>query len=99
MNFILELSNHFSDASWCMYSKALHPEFDIVAREMRRLRGNVLLAKIDADLHKGVQEPFGIEGFPTVLLFLNGTKAMSIPYDYERKACNIIQWLREYINF
>lgn len=82
-----------------MHSRAFHPEFDKVAQELKRMGVSLTLAKIDADREKEVQEPFKIDGYPTILLFLDGMKTMSIPYEYERKAKNLIQWLREWIIF
>lgn len=66
---------------------------------MKKMGVNIKLAKIDADAEEEVQVPFGIEGYPTVLLFLEGVNVMSIPYNYERRACNIIKWLKEWIKF
>lgn len=50
------------------------------------------MAKVDATVHKNLGQRFGVEGFPTLKLFTNGT-----PSDYNggRTEADIISWMKK----
>lgn len=64
-------------APWCGRSAELMPRFAQAANVLNNLGVDILMAKIDADRFSNPAEFLGIKGFPTLLLFLNGT---SHPY-------------------
>lgn len=53
-------------APWCGHCKALEPEWNEAALA---LKGQVKLAKVDADAHKNLGSRFGVTGFPTIKYF------------------------------
>lgn len=64
-------------APWCSRSSELMPRFAEAANVLKVLGSGVLLAKIDAERYPKVASDLEIKGFPTLLLFINGT---SQPY-------------------
>lgn len=54
-------------APWCGHCKQLAPIYKKLADS---LKGIVRVASIDLDKYKGVGQPYGIKGFPTIKLFL-----------------------------
>lgn len=64
-------------APWCSRSSELMPRFAEAANVLKGLGSGILLAKIDAERYPKVGSDLGIKGFPTLLLFINGS---SQPY-------------------
>lgn len=62
---------------WCARSAELMPKFAEAATALKELGSSLLMAKIDAERFPKVASALGIKGFPTLLLFVNGT---SQPY-------------------
>ena len=60
-------------APWCPRSAELMPHFAEAATLIRELGIRVQLAKIDADRFPKPASSLGIKGFPTMLLFVNGS--------------------------
>ncbi|KAH7865783.1 hypothetical protein Vadar_011130 [Vaccinium darrowii] len=60
-------------APWCPRSAELMPQFAEAATDLKELGSNVLMAKIDAERYPKAASSLGIKGFPTMLLFVNGT--------------------------
>ncbi|KAI3786069.1 hypothetical protein L1987_45196 [Smallanthus sonchifolius] len=60
-------------APWEDISAALMPRFEEAACCLNELKSPVLMAKIDAELYPQVAWNLGIKGYPTLLLFVNGT--------------------------
>lgn len=61
-------------APWCGHCKNLVPEYSKAAKA---LKGVVKVGAIDADSHRSFTEQFGIKGFPTLKIFVDGK-----PTDY-----------------
>lgn len=61
-------------APWCPRSAELMPRFAEAAVELREMGSSVLVAKLDAERYAKAASALGIKGFPTILLFVNGTK-------------------------
>lgn len=57
-------------APWCGHCKALAPEYSAAATELKD--ENVVLAKVDAQQESGLSETYEVQGFPTVLFFVDG---------------------------
>lgn len=61
-------------ASWCGHCKSLAPIYEKVAAAFN-LEKDVVVANIDADIHKDIGEKYGVSGFPTLKFFPKGNKA------------------------
>ena len=84
---VLELSNDKSErvieqneyvlllgyAPWCARSAELMPHFAEAANSLRELGSPILMAKLDADRYPKAASALQIKGFPTLVLFVNGT--------------------------
>lgn len=84
---VLELSNDNSErvieqneyvlllgyAPWCARSAELMPQFAEAANSLKELGSPILMAKLDADRYPKPASALQIKGFPTLLLFVNGT--------------------------
>ncbi|CAF2096047.1 BnaA05g35030D [Brassica napus] len=63
-------------APWCGHCKALTPTWEKVASV---LKGVATVAAIDADAHQSAAQDYGIQGFPTIKVFVPGKP----PVDYQ----------------
>lgn len=48
------------------------------------------LAKIDCDAHSDIKSKYGVQGFPTLIFFLNGQE---IKYNGQRSKDFMVNWL------
>jgi len=53
-------------APWCGHCKKLAPEWKTAAKN---LKGKVKLGQVDCDADKALAQKFGVQGFPTIMLF------------------------------
>lgn len=60
-------------APWCARSAELMPQFAEAATSLKELASPLLMAKLDADRYPKAASLLEIKGFPTLLLFVNGT--------------------------
>ncbi|KAJ3686404.1 hypothetical protein LUZ61_015568 [Rhynchospora tenuis] len=60
-------------APWDKKSAALMPRFAQAATELREMGSPVVMAKVDGDRYPKVASLYGIKGYPTLLLLVNGT--------------------------
>ncbi|KAK9148798.1 hypothetical protein Scep_007555 [Stephania cephalantha] len=67
--FVLVLGYAF----WCVRSAEMMPKFAETANALKETGSPLLLAKIDAERYPKAASALGIKGFPTLLLFVNGT--------------------------
>lgn len=79
-------------APWCVRSAELMPRFAEAATTLKELGSSLLLAKVDADRFPKVASNLGIKGYPTLLLFVNGT---SQPYTGGFSSEEIVIWARK----
>ncbi|KAH7565226.1 hypothetical protein ACOSP7_020516 [Xanthoceras sorbifolium] len=79
-------------APWCPRSADLMPKFAEAATLLKELKSPLLMAKLDADRHTKAASMLDIKGFPTLLLFVNGT---SHPYTGGFSAEEIVIWARK----
>ncbi|KAJ6362521.1 hypothetical protein OIU78_002844 [Salix suchowensis] len=49
------------------------PQFAEATTKLKELRSHVMMAKLDAERYPTAASTLGIKGFPTLLLFVNGT--------------------------
>ncbi|OMO54085.1 Thioredoxin-like protein [Corchorus capsularis] len=79
-------------APWCVRSAELMPQFAEAATSLKELGSPVLMAKLDAERYPKVASSLDIKGFPTLLLFVNGT---SQAYTGGFSADEIVIWARK----
>ncbi|XP_062233546.1 protein disulfide isomerase-like 1-5 [Phragmites australis] len=61
-------------APWCERSAKLMPRFAEAAAALRAMGSAVAFAKLDGERYPKAAAAVGVKGFPTVLLFVNGTE-------------------------
>ncbi|XP_062228134.1 protein disulfide isomerase-like 1-5 [Phragmites australis] len=61
-------------APWCERSAQLMPRFAEAAAALRAMGSAVAFAKLDGDRYPKAAAAVGVNGFPTMLLFVNGTE-------------------------
>jgi protein disulfide-isomerase A1 len=61
-------------APWCERSAQLMPRFAEAAAALRAMGSSVAFAKLDGERYPKAAASVGVNGFPTVLLFVNGTE-------------------------
>jgi protein disulfide-isomerase A1 len=77
-------------APWCGHCKALAPEYETLAKNVKSANKKYIIAKIDTTTNTKAGEKFAIRGFPTLKLFIDGTP---IDFDGERKADPIMAFI------
>lgn len=60
-------------APWCARSAELMPRFAEAATALKEIGSPILMAKIDGDRYSKIASELEIKGFPTLVLFVNGT--------------------------
>ncbi|KAM7255661.1 hypothetical protein ACFE04_008559 [Oxalis oulophora] len=80
-------------APWCPRSAELMPQFAQAATLLKDVvKSDVLLAKLDAERYPKMASTLQIKGFPTLILFANGTAQ---PYTGGFSAEEIVIWTRK----
>ncbi|KAG2729072.1 hypothetical protein I3760_01G233600 [Carya illinoinensis] len=79
-------------APWCARSAELMPQFAEAATSLKELGSPLLMAKLDADRYPKAASLLEIKGFPTLLLFVNGTSQV---YTGGFSAEEIVIWARK----
>uniref|UniRef100_A0A6N2LQE9 protein disulfide-isomerase n=2 Tax=Salix viminalis TaxID=40686 RepID=A0A6N2LQE9_SALVM len=77
-------------ASWCYWSRKLAPEYSAAAT---LLKGEAVLAKVEATVEKGLARKYEIQGYPSVFLFAGGVRKDC--YYGERTRDSIATWMRQ----
>lgn len=77
-------------ASGCSNCDALKPVFKQVSALLKDKNLNCTLASINADSQVRTSQKYRIQGFPTVMLFLNGT---ATTYKGDRDAVSIVKFI------
>uniref|UniRef100_A0A0D9VGY1 Thioredoxin domain-containing protein n=1 Tax=Leersia perrieri TaxID=77586 RepID=A0A0D9VGY1_9ORYZ len=67
-------------APWCGHCKRLAPQLDEAAPVLAGLSTPIIVAKVNADKYKKLGSKYGVDGFPTLMLFDHGT-----PTEYTAK--------------
>ncbi|KAL7228691.1 hypothetical protein ACSBR2_007404 [Camellia fascicularis] len=76
-------------APWCGHCQALTPEYAAAATE---LKGEVVLAKVDATEESELGQKYEIQGFPTVYFFIDGVHK---DYSGQRTKDAIVSWVKK----
>eukprot|EP00299_Pterocystis_sp_00344_P009539 c4049_g1_i1.p1 GENE.c4049_g1_i1~~c4049_g1_i1.p1 ORF type:complete len:295 (+),score=77.64 c4049_g1_i1:1-885(+) len=77
-------------APWCGHCKKLAPTWEHLAKE---LKGKANIAKVDCTTNKQTCSDFGVKGFPTIKLLLNGQEKEA--YAGPRSASAFVKFLKE----
>lgn len=81
-------------APWCGHCKNLAPEYKILGDTFDSESDGVVIADVDATVHTGLAQRFGVQGFPTLKFFKKGSTD-PIPYDGGRDAAGLTRWMNE----
>jgi len=86
-------------APWCGHCKHLAPEYEKVGDAYAGSK-DIVVAKVDADVHKDLGGEFGVRGFPTLKFFPKGWKKGDEPMEYQggRTADDIVNYIKENAN-
>ncbi|KAI9823578.1 MAG: protein disulfide-isomerase precursor [Thelocarpon impressellum] len=76
-------------APWCGHCKALAPEYEEAATELKKK--DIALVKVDCTEEAELCQSYGVEGYPTIKVF-RGADNVS-PYQGQRKAPAIISYM------
>ncbi|XP_077252921.1 protein disulfide isomerase-like 1-4 [Tasmannia lanceolata] len=76
-------------ATWCGHCQALAPEYAAAATE---LKGEAVLAKVDATEENDLAQKYEVQGFPTVFFFIDGIHK---PYPGQRNKDAIVTWIKK----
>ncbi|KAK1260716.1 Protein disulfide isomerase-like 1-4 [Acorus gramineus] len=79
-------------APWCGHCQALAPEYAAAATALKG--EEVSLAKVDASEEGELAQKYEIQGFPTVLFFIDGVHK---PYPGQRNKEAIVTWIKKKI--
>merc|ERR1712017_13292 len=79
-------------APWCGHCQSLAPEYAKAATRLNELKSDISLAKVDATIETKLAETYGVQGFPTIKFFKQGTP---IEYGGGRTGEEIIAWLNK----
>ncbi|KAF7667182.1 hypothetical protein LDENG_00072730 [Lucifuga dentata] len=81
-------------APWCGHCKRLEPEYVKAAEILKKEESVMRLAKVEVTEEVELAEEFEIQGFPTLMLFINGDRKQPVDYTGKRTAESIIKWMK-----
>eukprot|EP01068_Selenidium_serpulae_P003322 Selendium_serpulae@DN2999_c0_g1_i1.p1 len=78
-------------APWCGHCKAMVGDWETTAKE---LKGKVKVGNVDATVETMIAKRFGVQGFPTLILFPAGPKKDSLVnlYDGPRRSGDLVNY-------
>eukprot|EP01041_Mallomonas_annulata_P011252 gene11252-23538_t len=79
-------------APWCGHCQSLTPEYAEAASILDKRGSPIRLAKFDASESTEIKDKYGIDGFPTIILFRSGSP---MTYAGEQSASGIVRWLEK----
>jgi len=77
-------------APWCGHCKQFAPEYAAAAKQLKQSKPAVPLAKVDATSEVKVAEEYGVRGYPTIRLFVDGRDQ---EYTGGRTEQSIVTWV------
>lgn len=80
-------------APWCGHCQTLEPKLPGIAKQLNNADPKVVLAKIDADKYGTIGSKEGIEGFPTLRLYMEDE--VDHTYEGELEVSNIVRWTKK----
>jgi protein disulfide-isomerase-like protein len=81
-------------APWCGHCKKLAPEYEKAAFMLRAKGSRARLAKMDATAFPAVGKAHGVEGFPTLKVFVDGA-ASDLTFNRQRTAVEVANFMRK----
>lgn len=77
-------------APWCRHCKALEPEFEGAAQSL--LSHGIPSAKVDGPEEKTLADEYGVNGYPTLMVFRNGRQ-----FDFKgrRDQAGMVEYMKE----
>ncbi|XP_048538343.1 protein disulfide isomerase-like 1-4 isoform X2 [Triticum urartu] len=81
-------------APWCYWSRKLAPEYAAAAAHLADKGLDVALAKVDATQDRDLARAHGVDGYPTVLFFVDGV-SRHFPYYGERTKDAMVSWISQ----
>ncbi|CAA7390439.1 unnamed protein product [Spirodela intermedia] len=81
-------------APWCGHCQALAPEFAAAATELKAAGEDAVLAKVDATEENELAQKYEIQGYPTVLFFVDGHDNRKT-YTGQRTKEGIVTWIKK----
>ena len=79
-------------APWCGHCKALAPEWEKAAAELKA--DGIRLGAVDATQHGELAQKYGVKGYPTIKVFPGGAKKKGSTYKGPREAAGIVDYAR-----
>ncbi|KAJ7523579.1 hypothetical protein O6H91_18G055000 [Diphasiastrum complanatum] len=80
-------------APWCSQSQALASAYEHVASAFKAEK-DVIIAELDVDAHKAISDRYGVEAYPTVMIFTKQNKAGET-YDNVRSLDAIVEFVNQ----
>lgn len=77
-------------APWCGHCKQFAPEYAAAAKQLKQAKPPIPLAKVDATTEVKLAEEYGIRGYPTIRLFIDGRDQ---EYTGGRVEGSIVTWV------
>ncbi|KAI8597129.1 thioredoxin-like protein [Dissophora ornata] len=77
-------------APWCGHCKALAPEYEIAATQLKEM--GIPIAKVDCTVETELCQEHGVQGYPTLKVFREGEAA---DYTGPRKADGIVSFMKK----
>lgn len=66
------------DLNRCGHCKKLEPIYSVVARQLKALAPDVVMARVDATVETELAKDYDITGYPTLMMFRKGRQ-----YEYQ----------------
>jgi len=84
-------------APWCFYSQQVMPAWDLASQKLNIHDPPVKLAKLDAHRYGNVGDKYGVNAFPMIKLFVDGTV-----FDFDSRQGRgwqqIVKWVNHHID-
>ncbi|KAF9909676.1 protein disulfide-isomerase precursor [Lobosporangium transversale] len=77
-------------APWCGHCKALAPEYEIAATQLKEV--GIPVAKVDCTVETDVCKDHGVQGYPTIMVFRDGQPTS---YGGPRKADGLVSFMKK----
>lgn len=77
-------------APWCGHCKSMAPGYSKLSQRMKSQDNGVPIAKVDATVETTLAEQFGIKGFPSIKLFIDG---QAVDYSGAREEDAMYNWI------
>jgi len=77
-------------APWCGHCKQFAPEYSGAAKQLKQANPPIPLAKVDATAELKLAEEYGVRGYPTIRLFIDGRDQ---EYTGGRTEQSIVTWV------